>query len=194
MLCSYIPRSSAVKYSRDGRKMPSLLLLALLLVHLGELSLGSSALLVNSDDVAVWPQPQRMARSSCGGANASAARVELPGPISFAGPAALRGLFARYHSPDQPECSLLFRHGAPTSAHSSTAGTVITVGEDTATVSVTLGMNESYTLKIRGDEASHSGTAIGIDAATQVGVVYALETLSQLIIFDPATVRKRVLF
>eukprot|EP01043_Picozoa_sp_COSAG02_P069805 COSAG02_NODE_12114_length_1594_cov_1.320401_1_plen_186_part_00 len=176
--------------SSDGRKMRTLLLLALLLVHLGKLSLGSSALLVNSDDdVAVWPQPQRMARSSCGGANASATWVELPGPISFAGPAALRGLFARYHSPDQPERSLLFRHGAPTTAHSSSTGTMITVGEDTATVSVTLGMNESYTLKIRGDEVSHSGAAIGIEAATQVGVVYALESLSQLITFDPATVR-----
>jgi hexosaminidase len=146
--------------------------------------LGHSSLRSHSD--LVWPKPQRMEPARCGGADASATRVELHGPVSFDGLAALHDLFARYISASQPGSSLLFRHGSPSSGSAGTDRTAIYAGMhgDVRPVPVALGINESYALAIR---ANVYGAAINIQAATQVGVLYALESLSQLISFDPAT-------
>jgi hexosaminidase len=52
------------------------------------------------------------------------------------------------------------------------------------TAPLVLGINESYSLRVIA--GSSSGTTIAIAAPTQAGVLYALETLSQLIHFEPA--------
>jgi N-acetyl-beta-hexosaminidase len=149
-----------------------------------ESRLGHSSLRSHSD--LVWPKPQQMEQARCGGADASATRVELHGPVSFDGLAALHDLFVRYISASQPGSSLLFRHGSPSSGSAGTDGTTIYAGMhgDVRPVPVALGINESYALAIR---ANIYGAAINIQAATQVGVLYALESLSQLISFDPET-------
>ena len=131
----------------------------------------------------LWPKPQRMEQVACGG---SAAQVELRAPISFSGGASsqLEELFARYHSPHRPEASLLFRHGAPKPAAAGAGGATIAVaGGVDAAAPVALGVNESHALGVTDDGAA----TIEIRAATQVGVLYALETLSQLIEFDPGS-------
>ena len=118
-----------------------------------------------------------MARARCDPAN-NASRLLLDAPITFDGPPALRALFARYFSAGEPERSLLFRHGAPQTGARGTLVAVATAMD--ASAPLTLGMSESYSLGV-------SGAGIDIRAPTQAGVIYALESLSQLVRFDPAT-------
>ena len=143
----------------------------------------------------VWPRPLRIA--FCPGHGQGLPALSLAGPVVFDGPPALAATFERYQE-------LLFRHGAPPpTRHNYThteggrgnagagagavagVGTVITVAHAMDPgAALVLGMNESYTLDIYTSPTTDTA-AIAIAAPTQVGVLYALETLSQLVSFDP---------
>ena len=115
----------------------------------------------------VWPKPNSLARTAAGD-------VAVFGPIAghCEGPE-VATLCKRYVFDAE---SIVFRHGQPTQQG---AGTKLTVTCKNASVLPGLDQDEGY-------ELATSVGAISITAATPAGVLYTCETLSQLLVFDPA--------
>lgn len=99
-------------------------------------------------------------------------------PVSFRGPTSCAGIFNRYRH-------ALFRHGQPrtpmATGTATAAATTIDVAVEDCGAALGLRANESYTLAV-----ANGTTTISIEAPTQLGAIHALETLAQLVSWDPA--------
>eukprot|EP01047_Picozoa_sp_COSAG01_P084149 COSAG01_NODE_17938_length_1113_cov_0.907298_1_plen_301_part_10 len=125
--------------------------------------------------LSVWPRPTLLE-----GDPSSSQEQELAGPVTFrlscAGgdrgrfPANLESYYRR----------VLFRHGAPVPGKSGVAPLTISLAVADCTAKLGLRANESYALSLDGGAAG-----ISIQAPTQLGAMHALETLAQLIHWQP---------
>jgi hypothetical protein len=150
-----------------------------LILYLAVMTAGAEPTATN---ISVWPRPQHVEQAACGGAGGGGvSEMEVVGPVTFVGSGpALTPMVARY-------ADLLFRHGPPppatltaTPATPAMPATQIVLSvEAQTTAAPTLDTDESYSLR------TYANDTIAISAPTQAGALYGLETLSQLLRFDP---------
>ena len=147
-----------------------------LILYLAVMTAGAEPTATN---ISVWPRPQHVEQAACGGGGGGGvSEVEVVGPVTFVGSGpALTPMVARYED-------LLFRHGPPppatlTATPATPATRIVLSVEAQTTAAPTLGTDESYSLR------TYANGTIAISAPTQAGALYGLETLSQLLRFDP---------